>query len=319
MGLVLEPNKPIYRNQGGEEFNIVFSEHTIKELSHNFFKQGFQTNSSIEHNGSIEGVHFAESWIVEDSKIDKSANFGFSYPKGSWLATMKVDSEDVWQDYVKTGKVLGFSIDAFVELKEVNLNNHKMEENKNFLNTIVDTIKAEFSNLTKKEEEVKLGSVAGMDGMVFMFDGEAPEVGGAVWIMAEDETKVPVPVGEHQLEGGGVLVVSEEGIIASIGEAKAEEPAELEEAPKAAQTESEAIDKIKSILVKYAEESKQIQEADKAERVEFEKSIDEKLKAMDEKLITFSNEPASKAIKSTVEAVELTSMGRVLNQIRNNK
>jgi hypothetical protein len=73
---------------------------------------------------------------------------------------------------------------------------------------------AEFSNLTKKEEEVKLGSVAGMDGMVFMFDGEAPEVGGAVWIMAEDETKVPVPVGEHQLEGGGVLVVSEEGIIA---------------------------------------------------------------------------------------------------------
>jgi tetrahydromethanopterin S-methyltransferase subunit F len=40
---------------------------------------------------------------------------------------------------------------------------------------------------------------------------------------------------------------------------------------------------------------------------------------MDEKLITFSNEPASKAIKSTVEAVELTSMGRVLNQIRNNK
>ena len=26
MGLVLEPNKPIYRNQNGEEFNIVFNE-----------------------------------------------------------------------------------------------------------------------------------------------------------------------------------------------------------------------------------------------------------------------------------------------------
>ena len=25
LGLVLEPNKPIYRNQNGEEFNIVFS------------------------------------------------------------------------------------------------------------------------------------------------------------------------------------------------------------------------------------------------------------------------------------------------------
>ena len=34
MGLVLEPNKPIYRNQNGEEFNITFSEETIKDLSY---------------------------------------------------------------------------------------------------------------------------------------------------------------------------------------------------------------------------------------------------------------------------------------------
>ena len=80
MGLVLEPNKPIYRNQDGEEFNIVFSEQVIKDLSQNFFKQGYQTNSTIEHSGNrVEGLSFFESWIVEDSKIDKSANFGLSY------------------------------------------------------------------------------------------------------------------------------------------------------------------------------------------------------------------------------------------------
>ena len=123
MGLVLEPNKKIYRNQGGEEFNIVFNEETIKDLSHNFFKAGNQNNSTIEHKPEniIEGVTFVESWIIENSEIDKSANFGFSYPKGSWMATMKVDSDDIWNDYVKTGKVQGFSVDAFVSLEEVKL------------------------------------------------------------------------------------------------------------------------------------------------------------------------------------------------------
>ena len=70
--LVLEPNKPIYRNQDGEEFNIVFSEQTIKDLSHNFFKQGYQTNSSIEHGSSIDHITFTESWIVEDPKNDNN-------------------------------------------------------------------------------------------------------------------------------------------------------------------------------------------------------------------------------------------------------
>ena len=47
MGLVLEPNKPIYRNQGGEEFNIIFNKQTIKDLSYNFFKSSHQNNSTI--------------------------------------------------------------------------------------------------------------------------------------------------------------------------------------------------------------------------------------------------------------------------------
>ena len=160
IGLVLEPNKPIYRNQGGEEFNIVFSENTIKDLSHNFFKQGYQNNSSIEHADKVKGVSFVESWIVEDSAIDKSANYGFSYPKGSWIATMKVDDENVWQDYVKTGKVKGFSIDAFLTLKEIklNINSKKMTEEKSKVDALTDALLS-FFKTNKVEEEVKLEEV----------------------------------------------------------------------------------------------------------------------------------------------------------------
>jgi len=102
MGLVLQPDQLIYRNQGGQEFNIYFSAETIKELSQNFLQSGFQLNSKLEHNESIEGVSFVESWLVENPKVDKSYNFGFEYPKGSWIATMKVDNDEIWNNYVKT-------------------------------------------------------------------------------------------------------------------------------------------------------------------------------------------------------------------------
>jgi hypothetical protein len=309
-GLVLEPNKPIYRNQNGEEFNVVFSEDTVKDLSQNFYKQGYQTNSSVEHDGnSIEGISFTESWIVLDAKNDKSNALGLNHPKGSWMATMKVDSEEIWEDYIKSGKVKGFSIDAFVELQEVKLNNHKqMDKEKTFQeiavelkNAIIESLPKSFKKEIEVKEEVKVefGSVNSADGgMVFMYDGETPAAGAAVWVLAEDgETKVAVPVGEHALEGGGVLVVSEEGVIAEVRAVVAEEaPAELDAvAPSApsAPTAEAAMNEIKSLLIKYSEDSK-------TSRLEFEKVIDEKLKGYDEKLLTFSNEPAAKKVVSTV-------------------
>ena len=34
-------------------------------------------------------------------------------PVGTWMGTVKVNNEDVWNDYVKTGKVKGFSIEGY--------------------------------------------------------------------------------------------------------------------------------------------------------------------------------------------------------------
>lgn len=314
MGLVLEPNKPIYRNQNGEEFNIVFNEQTVKELSYGFFKSNSHKNSTVEHdeNEKIEGVTFVESWIVEDPKADKSANFGFSYPKGSWLATMKVDNEDIWNDYVKTGKVKGFSIDAMLSLKEVNLksNINMSNEIKEGFDSLTDKLLIAL-NLKEKEVveviEVKMGSVKSAEGdIVIEFEGETMEIGGAVWIVAEDGTKVPVPVGDIPLENGMVLKVEQEGIIASVGEMQQEE-AELESetvAPSTSDVIGEVENAIKSIMIKYAEENKLAFEAQN-------KVIEE----MQAKLVEFSEQPAATKIKSQAE-VKLNSKGRILNKLR---
>lgn len=128
LGAVLIPNKPIYRKQEGQEFNITFPEKTIQLTMENFFKKGYQNNSTLEHNEELKlsDVTFVESWIKE-SEIDKSVHYGFNEPNGTWFASMKVNNNDVWENFVKTGKVSGFSIDGFFDLKEINLKSNNSD------------------------------------------------------------------------------------------------------------------------------------------------------------------------------------------------
>jgi len=53
-----------------------------------------------------------------------------------------------------------------------------------------------------------------------VIEAESFEAGQSVFIVTEDE-RVALPIGEYKLEDGRSLVVEEEGVIASIGEAEA--------------------------------------------------------------------------------------------------
>jgi hypothetical protein len=43
---------------------------------------------------------------------DKANELGFDVPVGTWMLSMKVDNDTIWNDFIKTGKVKGFSIDS---------------------------------------------------------------------------------------------------------------------------------------------------------------------------------------------------------------
>ncbi len=265
MGLVLQPNQMIPRiDESGEEFQMYFSAETIKAYSENFFKSGFQLNSKLEHETPIEGVTFVESWIVENPKVDKSYNFGMEYPKGSWMATMKVDNDDIWNNYVKTGELQGFSIDAMVELEEVkekvnfksNINMSK--ENKSILSKIKELV---MSTEVVDAEVLTFGSVKS-DDLDIQFEGETLEVGSSVYLMDGDE-KVALADGDYVLETGETLVVKE-GVAESM-DAKSEEEAPAEE-----------VEEVKEL----ADEDKKEEEEVKAEDSEEDK--EEEIKAEEE-------------------------------------
>ena len=79
--------------------------------------------------------------------------------------------------------------------------------------------------------EVKLETMKLMDGIT-IFEADAFEMDNEVFIVTEDEQKIPVPVGEYELEDGRILVVEVEGIIMEIKEVTEEEVAP-KEAPEA--------------------------------------------------------------------------------------
>ena len=324
MGLVLQPDQLIYRvDEDGNEFEMFFSAETIKDFSQNFFQSGFQLNSKLEHDEPIEGVTFVESWLVENPKVDKSAAFGLEYPKGSWLVSMKVDNDDIWNNYIKTGELKGFSIDGMVELEEVNFksNIQMSKSNKNILALLKQIVSG-----AEQEVEVTLGSVKSGE-LDIQFDGETLEVGAPVFLLA-DEEKVSLADGTYKLDEGGEIVVKD-GLVESMSEAEAE--AEEEVAPEAeevvdAELEEEVIEEVNA----DEESMKVIKEILDDMFKAYAESMEIKMSALDAKLetltsenvelkeqvVTLSAQPSVEPVSSQPKQVKLTKQGRILEAIK---
>ena len=127
LGAALVPNKPIYRKNGDDEFYVYFTKETIRKASEMFFQKGKQNNSTLEHEVEIKGLSVVESWIIEDEQYDKSRKYGLELPVGTWMVSMKVNNPEIWESWVKTGKVKGFSIEGYF-VDKVNMSHQEMEE-----------------------------------------------------------------------------------------------------------------------------------------------------------------------------------------------
>jgi len=160
MGAALIPNKKIYRRSEDEDYYIFFSEETVKKASELFLMNGNQNNSTLEHKIDLQGMSVVESWIVEDEKKDKSAKYGFNLPIGTWMVSVKVNNDDVWNQ-VKAGEVKGFSIEGYFADK---MDSPKESIEESLCSECLDELNAEYDLLEAIEmlsEEVELESYGG--------------------------------------------------------------------------------------------------------------------------------------------------------------
>ena len=140
MGAALIPDKSIYRrNDKGDEYYIYFSKDTVRKASELFFKRSNHKNATYEHKQPIEGMTIVESWIVENTKKDKSAHYGLNVPEGTWMVSMKVDNDEIYEK-AKKGEVKGFSIEGyFADKLDMSMQEAKRQETINKLKELLKT------------------------------------------------------------------------------------------------------------------------------------------------------------------------------------
>jgi len=157
MGAALIPNKNIYRKNGNDEYYIFFSEDTVRKASELFLMNSNQNNATLEHDKKLKDLSVVESWIVEDTEMDKSKKYGLNAPVGTWMVSMKVNNDAIWNDFVKTGKVKGFSIEGYFSDKlEMSLNLNKKEMEKNVM---IAKIKSLIEKSELKNQKVELALI----------------------------------------------------------------------------------------------------------------------------------------------------------------
>jgi hypothetical protein len=139
VGIALVPDKKIYRNVDGQEFNIYFTSQTIEKTNELFMRNLNLNKITSQHERDVEGVSVIESWIVEDSKQDKSNIYKLNAPVGSWIVKMKVYNDSEWVR-VKNGEYKGFSIEGKYKEAEVKAS-EQVDETTELINEIENLIK----------------------------------------------------------------------------------------------------------------------------------------------------------------------------------
>jgi hypothetical protein len=148
MGPILVPDKKILRvDEMGNPYYVFFKPDTIKKLSQMYLEKKYNSETTLEHDKKIDNISLVESWIVESRTKDKSSIYGLSLPIGSWVGTFKVNNDDIWNNYVKTGDVKGFSIEGMFS--------HKLVE----ASMVEDIMEKEITELSDVEAQLVLKKI----------------------------------------------------------------------------------------------------------------------------------------------------------------
>ena len=148
IGPLMVPNLPVYRKakENMPECYVMMNSDTIEVAEQKFMKRQYNNQINANHSDNVDGAYVIESWIIEDPAIDKSAKYGYSLPKGTWMGVIHCEDEQFWGDYIQTGELKGFSVEgAFnygpqVGNKELNMESKFSSEDPISLDELADYI-----------------------------------------------------------------------------------------------------------------------------------------------------------------------------------
>lgn len=132
-GPALIPNKPIYRRNGADEYFIVFSEQTIKDVMEKYMSDKV-LGINLEHTYETENASIIESYLINRDKGILHKDFD-DLPDGTWIVSMKIHNEKLWE-LVKSNTLNGFSIEGILSLQPAKEELSKQEKSNSLINII---------------------------------------------------------------------------------------------------------------------------------------------------------------------------------------
>jgi hypothetical protein len=192
---VLIPDMPIYRNDGSNEYEVVFSKEVIEQLYEDFMLNKGKSIFNLDHvSNDIAPSFILESWITTTPKQDKSfTKYGIEVPEGSlFFVSQFTDLEYFKREIVEKDRA-AYSVEGFLGMTLKSIN--KMNKNEKFVeaNTADGVLKTE---------------------------GEMFVVGATATFVGADGTETPAN-GEYTIENG-MVIKCENGIITEVVEAAEE-------------------------------------------------------------------------------------------------
>lgn len=137
MGAFMVANMPIYRrDERMGEYYVVFDKDEIYKIVQKFFRNNMTSNFNIMHDGNkVDGVYMIESFIIDSTRGVKAPEAFKDLSEGSWLGTVKIDNDEIWNGFVATGELKGFSIEGLFQYEQI------ADSDESVLQEIIDIVK----------------------------------------------------------------------------------------------------------------------------------------------------------------------------------
>lgn len=300
VGPAIIPDKEIKRidELTGEEYYVVFTKEVIEKMVNKFSKEFREVQFNLEHTDYKINAFVKASWIIEDSKKDKSSYYGFELPVGTFFVEAKVESDKDWE-LVKKMDTVGFSIEGLMRLirKQIEKQKNEIFNNKKTKAMKKRKLTAKYF---KKGKEVKSYNsslkkfeiVAAQSEDEILIVDELKE-GEDIMIVTDEMEVVAAPDGLYEIESEDIAIEVKDGEIEDImsieeaqEEVQEEELSEDKEDKEEMMEEGEEdsqFNEMEEMLSKIAELQARIDElesrmpAEKEEEVIFDFSISDKL------------------------------------------
>jgi hypothetical protein len=130
-----------------EKYYVKFSPQVIEKIQNLYMIEKRMDQTNYEHTEQkMSDVVMVESWLVT-GKSDKAYQLGFNrdnLPDGTWMGGFKVldtkEGDNIWNNFIKTGKVKGFSVEGnfITNFSRLKNDEYLLQEIINILNKIKD-------------------------------------------------------------------------------------------------------------------------------------------------------------------------------------